>query len=150
MKKLLFIFLFVQSTLNIALSQSDWVWQNPLPNNAYHYSVKFVDVNTGWASGYYNDVIKTTDGGVTWQNIFISNEYDYNFYGSVYPVDAQTCFLPDGASNIYKTVNGGSNWTKTTINPQRQLLRAHFLNAQTGWISCDSGKVLYTNNGGSN
>jgi len=65
MKKILIIFfcLFILST-----TYGQWFWQNPLPQGNDLYSVHFINSNTGWMVGEVGTILRTTDGGSTWEN----------------------------------------------------------------------------------
>ncbi|HWA05413.1 MAG TPA: YCF48-related protein, partial [Ignavibacteria bacterium] len=77
-------------------------------------SVKAVNGLVGWAAGAGAIVRRTTDGGVTWGN---GNPNPGVITGDIYNIDAldaNTAFVTTspGATFIYKTTNGGTNWTQ--------------------------------------
>ncbi len=45
---------------------AQWFWQNPLPQGNTLWSVKFVDVNTGWLVGSCGTILQTINGGSSW------------------------------------------------------------------------------------
>src|ERR1035438_3539579 len=45
----------------------EWVLKNPLPTNADLKNVCLINHDTGFACGSNQTILKTTDGGVTWQ-----------------------------------------------------------------------------------
>ena len=55
-------------TFVIANVNAQWVWQNPLPGTNYLNDVFFIDKNTGWAVGDVGAIIKTIDGGKSWES----------------------------------------------------------------------------------
>lgn len=97
--------------------------------------------------------LKTTNGGNNWIN---NNITAFNNYFSSYFVNENTGF-ECGSSNsdnpsaktIYKTTNGGLNWV-TQFNTTTTVRDIYFTDANTGWGSCDSGKIIKTTNGGAN
>ena len=62
MKRILVIFLLTYSVNN-----AQWVWQNPLPQGNPLGSIYFVDSNTGWTVGTGGTILKTTNGGDSWE-----------------------------------------------------------------------------------
>jgi hypothetical protein len=65
----------------------------------------------------------------------------------VFFTDAQTGFAC-GDNVILKTVNSGSNWTKTDLHGIWNSI--HFVNQATGYICGYNGKIMKTTNLGSN
>ena len=65
-----------------------------------------------WASGSASSVLRTTDGGATWQKLSVtSDQLDFR---DVDAIDANTVYLLSigngPASRIYKTTDGGVTW----------------------------------------
>src|SRR5580765_4583217 len=68
MLKILFLIFFLSIVMmNKSRSQSEWIWSQPKPTGNMLYSVYFTDRNTGYASGALGTIMKTTDGGMSWQ-----------------------------------------------------------------------------------
>ena len=59
---ILFIFLFTSS------NYSQWFWQNPLPQGNNLSDIYVFDENKAIAVGAIGTVIKTTDGGTSWNS----------------------------------------------------------------------------------
>ncbi|HXU28453.1 MAG TPA: YCF48-related protein, partial [Bacteroidia bacterium] len=70
-------------------------------------SVFFPTRDTGYAVGYFQYIIKTTNGGNTW--ITQSNPNGTTL-SSVYFTDANTGFAVGDGGLVLKTTNGGNNW----------------------------------------
>jgi hypothetical protein len=51
---------------------------------------------------------------------------------------------------IYKSFNGGSNWSEYQTASGDTLNKIFFLNSKTGWVAGDSGYILRTTNAGTN
>src|SRR5437763_13675335 len=49
-----------------ATSDTQWHWQNPLPQGNNLRGASFVDANTGTVVGEYGTIVRTTDGGNSW------------------------------------------------------------------------------------
>ena len=65
MKKLLFItFVFILSAF---YTYPQWYLQNPYPTGNTLNDVKLISEDVGWAVGTAGTILKTSDGGVTWE-----------------------------------------------------------------------------------
>ncbi len=103
--------------------------------------MKFISANIGFVA-VDNSVYKTTDGGVTFQNVksFISNSYlDLDF------VSATTGYV-SADNHIYKTTDGGATWIQIVAagNPQT-IVEIHFTDANHGWACGTNGLLLRFN-----
>lgn len=106
--------------------------------------LKFKNATTGYASRY--SVLKTDNAGNSWQfaagltsNLFsISNIFD------------DTLYLNSDSGRIYKTVNGGFNWTKFYTPINDTLRKSYFINGKIGYVIADNGVIMKTTNGGVN
>jgi photosystem II stability/assembly factor-like uncharacterized protein len=111
-------------------------------------SVYFSDVNTGYYCTNTTNcrIVKTTDGGDTW-NLIHSNEgigagWDLSF------TNAMTGFVCTGTGKVLKTTNAGVTWGVQNTPLTENLYAMHFPSANTGYIASWSGKILKTTNGG--
>jgi photosystem II stability/assembly factor-like uncharacterized protein len=68
-------------------------------------SVYFKDSNLGWVVGIGGVVLKTTDGGTTWQKINVTGAdlYSISFADASHGIAA-------GTGKIYVTTDGGVTW----------------------------------------
>jgi photosystem II stability/assembly factor-like uncharacterized protein len=118
--------------------------------------IRFADYQTGWISsntlGSY-DISKSTDGGITWFNQkFASGEYIHSISctndSTVYAAGYRMFVPPNPyGAFILKTVDGGTTWNEQYTGTGR-LNSIFFINDTTGWAVGDSGKILFTENGG--
>jgi photosystem II stability/assembly factor-like uncharacterized protein len=89
-----------------------WSWQNPSPQGNTLKDVHFIDAETGFAVGEWGTVVRTVDGGTTWQlvtPVFAGN------YESVCFTDALTGFVAGVAHGsldglLRRTTDGGVTW----------------------------------------
>jgi photosystem II stability/assembly factor-like uncharacterized protein len=103
------------------------------------YSVKAVSNNVGWAVGATATVRRTTDGGSTWGN---GNPNPGVINGTIYAIeaiDANTawCTTSPAATFIYRTTNGGVNWTQVFTQTGGFIDDIKFNNANTGFAYGD-------------
>jgi photosystem II stability/assembly factor-like uncharacterized protein len=118
--------------------------------------VSAVSESVAWASGAASTVLRTVDGGKTWQKLTVTA--DALDFRDVDGVDAQTAYvlaIGNGpASRIYKTADAGKTWTlQFKAEDQKVFLDAmSFWDADNGIVIGDSvdGQlyVLTTNDGG--
>lgn len=75
--------------------------------------VSAVSERVAWASGAGSTVLRTTDGGATWQRLTVTS--DPLDFRDVDAINAQTAYvlaIGNGpASRIYKTTDAGKTWT---------------------------------------
>lgn len=135
------------------------------PPTSYIYSINFINYNTGFIAGQYEQPInpensyyssriyKTVNSGVTWSNVY-SGPLVYSGGNSVYKIQFANEYVgyalgrqgdPEQAY-LYKTTNSGNNWTLISILSNMNFL--DFVNELTGWIGGYQGTVLYTTDGG--
>jgi len=129
MKKihLVLFFLFAFTSLNAQ-------WFSYFNTGNDMNSIHFVDLNTGWAVGANNTIIKTTNGGDNWFTLSSGLPFTTNF-NSVFFYDEQNGFIAcdpnSGNSIVIKTTNGGNNWQALNLpvsNYKLTDINFHFVN----------------------
>lgn len=116
-------------------------------------------INTNFSSNFFKS---TSDGGQNWSSIVYTSSF-YENMNEVLPIDAQT-FV--GAGNdvvsyspyiargvIFKSIDGGTNWTRTYIDSAIQLDHICFMDnlngIATGISSSYKAIIANTTDGGS-
>lgn len=117
MKKLLISFLFAVSLI----SAQTYNWQTfnfPPATTGRYDDVFFLNENLGWAArGGNGTVFKTTNGGSTWTEQFVSSQTG-QYFRNIEFLNENIGFLGTLNNNFYKTTNGGTSWTKVNnISP---------------------------------
>jgi len=126
---------------------AQWIVLDPLPQQNTLTSVYFVDENIGWAVGYNSTIIRTTDGGQSWetQQSTISSNFT-----SVFFIDNTTGWIVGYEKGVLlKTSNGGLNWNRLEFDSTNYLMSVYFVNSNLGWIVGDEG-IYRTTDGGLN
>jgi photosystem II stability/assembly factor-like uncharacterized protein len=148
MKKIIYTLLtFVICSLLSAICEAQWVQQYS-PVTTSLLDVSFINQNTGWASGDYGVILKTTNGGINWIQ---QNSGSTNHLEGIHAVDANTVYCVGWWQTILKTTNGGNSWLAIrngTTNTVPSFFGVYFLNAYTGWL-LRNNYILRTINGGS-
>jgi photosystem II stability/assembly factor-like uncharacterized protein len=118
--------------------------------------VSAVSDRVAWASGAGSTVLRTGDGGTTWQKLTVTTDaVDFRDIDAIDERTAYVLSIGNGpASRIYKTSDAGATWTLQFKNedPKAFLDAMSFWDAARGVVIGDSidGKfcVLTTENGG--
>jgi photosystem II stability/assembly factor-like uncharacterized protein len=136
----------------------NWTVNSPLPNSiADFYSIEMLDNNTGFICGSMSAVYKTSNGGISWDSLVITNMPLGLTLTKVDFVSAQTGWifskwLSGQDSTIYKTTNGGASWFRQKLGPMtgsaNTINTAHMLDENNGWVINSRPKPWKTTNGG--
>ncbi|MBI4811551.1 MAG: hypothetical protein HY800_08980, partial [Ignavibacteriales bacterium] len=88
----------------------------PLPTNSYTweiFAVDFFDRNNG-IIGYRDGILKTSDGGASWEKQYCPMECRQVSFTDLNHI--MLCALMDTGSEIYQSIDGGSNWYVQVLN----------------------------------
>lgn len=131
----------------IALPQSTWVWQNPLPQGNFLAGTCLIDQSTFVCVGASGTILRTTDRGMHW---------DLQQYvgGWGVPLNGVSFSGPDNgivvgdSGIIHRTTNGGQTWmTQQESNPVTLNGVCH-LSQRTIIVVGDGGIILRSSDGG--
>jgi photosystem II stability/assembly factor-like uncharacterized protein len=93
--------------------------------------VSAVNEQVAWASGAGSTVLRTTDGGQTWQKLNVTS--DALDFRDIDAIDAQTAYVMSigngPLSRIYKTTDAGKTWNLQFKNEDEKA----FLDAMSFW-----------------
>jgi photosystem II stability/assembly factor-like uncharacterized protein len=82
-------------------------------------SVYFIDVNTGWAAGKNNTILKTADGGKTWSRALVREEGG-NDFSSIFFTNAKEGWA-QGRILLHSS-DGGETWRPASPLPDQKDL----------------------------
>ena len=101
--------------------------------------VSAVSDRVAWASGSGSTVLRTADGGTTWQKLTVTTDpLDFRDIDAIDPQTAYVLSIGNGpASRIYKTTDAGAAWTLQFQNEDRRA----FFDAMSFW-DADHGIVI--------
>jgi photosystem II stability/assembly factor-like uncharacterized protein len=115
-----------------------WMPQNT-GVNARLRGVSAVTGKVAWASGSGSTVLRTTDGGATWQKLVVTTErLDFRDVDAIDESIAYVLSIGNGpASRIYKTTDAGQTWKQQFQSTDEKV----FLDAMSFWDE-DHGLVI--------
>lgn len=131
------------------------------PNKGYFYSkdIDFVDQRHGWAVGNFNSIIRTVNGGQSWEEIRVPTDADLSMIdfldlktgyvaGSISRKDRSTGTLLYGLE-ILSTSDGGVNWrTCYKDNKSSDVFGIVTITEKIAVLSVDGNILLRTEDGG--
>jgi photosystem II stability/assembly factor-like uncharacterized protein len=111
-------------------------------------SVYFVDVDTGWAAGKNNTILKTVDGGKTWSRA-LEREEGGNDFSSILFTNAKEGWVQGHV--LLHSSDGGETWRPASPLPGRKSLgdgsAVGTIRLQTGMFST-SDRLFKSEDGG--
>ncbi|MFZ1729581.1 MAG: YCF48-related protein [Bacteroidota bacterium] len=137
----LLLFLFLAPLLD-----AQWQWSNPVPQGNDLWNVSFAPGSgTGWAVGGIGMILKTNDGGASWQ---IQESGREDFLRGVEAIDAQTAWVVGDNGTVLKTTDGGTSWPPQISGTTAGINVIHALSASIAAFVGDAGMLHTTTNGG--
>jgi len=112
--------------LNWELQQADPGLEQPL------LDVMFIDENTGFAIGAYGYFIKTINGGQSWEESLISEEYDYHL----------NAILSLGEGRLYIAAEAGSGYLSNDNGDTWELIELPYQGSMFGVLSTPDNTLL--------
>lgn len=122
--------------------------QVPCPTRATLTAVTFVDEQIGWAVGHDHVILKTTNGGESWQHQHAPASLEDRFLDTFF-LDAENGFVIGAYGVAFVTNNGGLEWRAVEISEDELHLNA-MTRAANGllYIAAEAGDLLYSPNEG--
>ncbi|MEX0778188.1 MAG: YCF48-related protein [Balneolales bacterium] len=110
--------------------------------------VYFIDAQTGFIKAQDN-LIKTEDGGATWNQLDAPDDYSMSNFSSFHFVDEDYGWMV-GNDVIAATTDGGNNWVVQYEEDSQSthINEVFFANETTGYVVKDRGDILKTEDGG--
>jgi photosystem II stability/assembly factor-like uncharacterized protein len=117
------------------------------------FSVELINVaaspdgQKAWATNYWGGIVKTTDGGNSWDSI--PGTENFPLWG-IDRVTDDILWAVGDFGTIVRSIDGSNTWEDMTIDTliDYNFRGCYFENKDTGWVVGDYG-ILYTENGGS-
>ncbi|MBX2992941.1 MAG: T9SS type A sorting domain-containing protein [Bacteroidetes bacterium] len=130
----------------------------PRPTTEILYKLSFLDSLRGWVCGFNGTMLKTTNGGLTWEaqetgistdirRVFALNDRHVWALSFVHWVDTSTWF----GTKILRTTNGGTTWTNEEFPDWGEFFNSIvFKDSLNGWMGGEFGRMARTTDGGKN
>ncbi len=105
---------FLLTILSLNVAQAQWTKQNAGTDASFR-SIHAVSKKTVWAGGSKGTVLRTTNGGNSWQVISVKDAETLDFR-DIHAVNDKIAFAMSagdadkGAAKIFKTTDGGTTW----------------------------------------
>jgi photosystem II stability/assembly factor-like uncharacterized protein len=123
---------------------ANWFYQYYI-NGVTLHNIYFYDEYFGWAVGSSGIFLRTVNGGLNWQEDFVSPEWSW----SLFFLSPNIGWVGDGYSGyIRKTTDGGFTWQYKSIPTYSRMMDITFINENIGWAVGQNGQILKTLNGG--
>ncbi len=127
--------------------QTPWQWVNPLPQGNPLNGIWALNQDTTVAVGDVGTIIKTTNGGETWQvQQSVAGITDQLF--AVQFVNNTLGYAVGEVGWILRTTDGGATWAPQANSSVSDLFAISFISPTVGWVSGSNGTILKTTNGG--
>jgi len=104
----------------------------------------FVNENKGYVTGMYGAVLRTNDGGITYDSLNVGN---YDLF-SLYFINENLGFVGGADGALFKTTDGGNSWNKLDIGTQGYIYNIYFADNFNGIITGSKGTLKRTTDGG--
>lgn len=114
-------------------------------------SIFFTDNNTGYLTDAFSGILKTIDGGFSWNNQYTDTSVSkrHSILAIYFPA-ADTGYAVGDSGTILKTTNG-VNWFYMPQNvTYNAFTSVWFTSSQRGYAADESGNIIETNDGGQN
>lgn len=112
-------------------------------NNDLVYAVG--NKSTGTETGI---VLRTEDGGLTWDRIVLPNDYNVNGWIGVKATDENHVIIFGGKGHYAVTANGGKQWVAGGPLFWKDLNSLVMLDERTYWAACDFDTIILTRDSG--
>lgn len=123
---------------------------HPLPSSYFPQALFVLNDNTIFISTYNSKIMKSTDGGVTW-NIYSVPTVYADKVTDVFFTDSNTGYCVTdatlGKSFIFKSTDGATTWTKVSETSEK-FDKIIFKNPLNGIATLTGGTTKYTVDGG--
>lgn len=116
----------------------------------------FTDRYNGWATGEINGlqatIIRTSDGGESWQSQGAGLTYPVApaWFNAIHFADVLNGWVVGLDGKIFGTTDGGDTWTLRNSGTELTLNDIFFVDASIGWAVGHEGLILRSTDGGFN
>jgi photosystem II stability/assembly factor-like uncharacterized protein len=119
---------------------------NPQAGISTFRRVRMLNNTQGWVGGDEGKILKTSNGGETWQLQTAAPYYDY--IADMAVLSASKVLVCTEGGQIVSTSNGGTTFTTQTLDANGPIKAMHFPSSTVGYACGNTGKLWKTTNGG--
>ncbi|MDA3860987.1 MAG: YCF48-related protein [Melioribacteraceae bacterium] len=113
--------------------------------------VFFLNENLGWIAGQSGTILRTIDGGYTWEEPTTPLPVVASMY-SIFFVNEDIGYAGGKKDVLIKSEDGGETWREVTFESvSGKIYSIYFANENTGWVlsgTSSGGQISYTDDGG--
>ncbi len=122
--------------------------QTDVPTRSALTGVYFHDRERGWAVGHDAVILRTTDGGVTWERAHWAPEEERPLF-DVWFADPEKGFAIGAYGSLYVTSDGGASWVSQPLS-EDELHLHQLARSASGrlYIAAEAGMVYSSEDGG--
>ena len=117
-----------------------------IPAGTWAHSARFFDRLHAVAVGEFGNIVRTVDGGRTWQTVR-SQGTGQRLWDVEY-ANANTIFLAGDNGVISRSTDAGATWNSIQSGGSAVTHGFDSLDAQRAWAAQDGGEIVFTTNGG--
>src|SRR5919202_1535764 len=133
---------------DVDAGHSGWIWGNPLPQGHAIRSLEFAGLR-GYAAGTFGTLLRTDDGGLTWQGVGTGFTIDLRRVRVIAP----DVVVIGGGCAVRRSDDGGASfrrlpWTASDTTCSSPVSSFSFPSPATGYLALQNGNLLRTLDGG--
>ena len=148
MRQILLILVLCGILLTTAFpQQSPWLWVNPLPQGNPLNGIWATNKDSAIAVGGYGTVVRTTNGGSTWQVEPASGGIFDQLFATEF-ISSDLGWAVGEGGQILKTTDGGARWSLHEAPTYQDLYGLDFRSGLIGWVAGRGGTIFATTDGG--
>lgn len=122
--------------------------QSPVPTRVLLTAVWMVDERLGWAVGHDETILRTKDGGATWESVYTDPDAERPLL-DVWFSDAENGFAVGAYGAFLVTADGGTSWSERPISEDDFHLNALAASADgTLYIAAEAGHLYRSDDRG--
>jgi photosystem II stability/assembly factor-like uncharacterized protein len=130
------------------------VWKDVIGGDGMECIIDYTNPNIMYGELYHGEIKKSTNAGASFNDINLPSEYNSNYGAWVTPFQIHPTHhntLYSAYRNIFKTTNGGINWTKLSSFQSGSLTVLNIAPSDSNTIYASTGKNFWrsTNEGSS-
>lgn len=134
----------------LASSDAGKSWrQAKVPTRSTLTGISFHDKKLGWAVGHDAVIVRTTDGGGTWERVHWDPEAENPFLDVLF-VSESRGFAIGAYGALYVTADGGKTWTSERVSEEDDLHLNQIAKSASGklYIAAEAGAIYRSDDDG--